>query len=241
MSENMIPLMPENHFRFSCHPDVPCFNDCCRDLNQLLTPYDIVCIKNRLEMDSADFLKQYTTRHVGPRSGFPIISLKSESRSDMTCPFVSPKGCKIYEDRPASCRIYPLARAVSKSRGNGKMRQHYALMKEPHCLGFASGRRQTVLQWVADQGLEIHNQVNDLLLEVISLKNQRVSGPLDLKYQHFFYLACYDLDTFKTHVFEKGLLDADSVTSDVLKAARTDDIKLLMLGIQWIKGVLFET
>ena len=35
-------------FRFACHPGVVCFTECCRDLKLLLTPYDVIRLKNRL-------------------------------------------------------------------------------------------------------------------------------------------------------------------------------------------------
>ena len=115
----MIPLAPDAAFRFACNPEVPCFNACCRDLHQTLTPYDILRLKRRLGMTSDRFLAAYTTRHIGPESGLPIVCLKPRAADHLACPFVSPEGCTVYPDRPASCRLYPLARAVSRSRHTG--------------------------------------------------------------------------------------------------------------------------
>ena len=42
----LIPLDPDDTIGFACHPGVPCFNHCCRDLNQALTPYDVLQLKN---------------------------------------------------------------------------------------------------------------------------------------------------------------------------------------------------
>ncbi len=118
------------------------------------------------------------------------------------------------------------------------MQEHFAIIKEPHCRGFSMGKRQKVFEWVGDQGLDVYNRMNDLLLGVIGLKNRRGAGPLDLKHQHLFYLACYDLDRFKTDVLEKGLLEKHGGTPDMKTVAASDDAALLKLAIQWIKGVL---
>ena len=40
--------LADNLFRFSCHKDVPCFTKCCAKLRLILTPYDILRMKNRL-------------------------------------------------------------------------------------------------------------------------------------------------------------------------------------------------
>ena len=38
----------DSTFKFSCHPKVSCFNQCCRDVNIFLTPYDVLRMKKRL-------------------------------------------------------------------------------------------------------------------------------------------------------------------------------------------------
>ena len=40
LPEHCSALNDKEKFCFSCHPDVPCFNECCRDLNQFLTPWN---------------------------------------------------------------------------------------------------------------------------------------------------------------------------------------------------------
>ncbi len=112
MDTDFIPLSMDDEFQFACSPEVPCFNQCCRDINQYLTPYDIFRLKNRLKKKSGDFLKKFTVEHIGPQTGLPIVSLKALPQEDLRCPFVAEEGCQVYEDRPASCRTYPLARAV---------------------------------------------------------------------------------------------------------------------------------
>jgi len=239
MDENMIPLSMDDTFTFSCSPDVPCFNQCCSDLNQFLTPYDILRLKQHLGLASGVFLERYTVRHDGPRTGLPVITLKPEHSTERRCPFVTSEGCAVYEARPSSCRIYPLARAVTRSRQTGRLTEHYALLQEPHCHGHDNTGRWTVREWIAAQGLDEYHEINDLFLSIISLKNRSRPGPLDLKSRHIFHLAMYDLDAFRTRIVSHGILDPDQPDGRTFQQLKEDDVALLKFGHVWIQRVLF--
>jgi len=60
-----------------------------------------------------------------------------------------------------------------------------------------------------------------------------------MKSSHFFHIALYDLDRFRPHIFEKGLLDDFHLDSDILEAVKNDDVELLKLSHRWIKQILF--
>jgi Fe-S-cluster containining protein len=239
MDGDITPLVLDDILEFSCSKEVLCFNNCCKDLNQFLTPYDILRIRNRLEIPSAEFLEKYTSQHIGPESGLPIIRFKLEKSSGSACPFVTPAGCKVYEDRPSACRTYPLIRMATRSRETGKITEQYMLMHESHCMGFHENQSQTVREWTIAQDTEIYNEMNDLMMEIISLKNQRMPGQMDLKSKQMFHMACYDLDQFRTHIFEKGLLDDLKLPAETLDMIKQDDVALLKLGIEWIKCSIF--
>ncbi|MBT8331488.1 MAG: YkgJ family cysteine cluster protein, partial [Deltaproteobacteria bacterium] len=227
MNEHLTPISPDTPFRFACSPEVACFNECCRDLNQFLYPYDILRLKKRLGLSSSEFLQRYTTQHIGPESGLPMVTLRTTHAQRRICPFVTPKGCSVYPDRPASCRTYPLMRAISRNRATGNVSEHFMLLKEPHCLGFDASKSQTAQQWMDDQEIEIYNHFNDQMLEIIRLKNQLQPGPLDLKSRQLFYMALYDLDRFRTRLFENTLLEQIEMDPQKLEDARTDDTVLL--------------
>ena len=53
-------LDEQSSFSFACHKGVPCFNECCGDVNIFLTPYDILRLKNNLNMSSEKFLAEHT-------------------------------------------------------------------------------------------------------------------------------------------------------------------------------------
>ena len=236
---DMIPLSLDDTFQFSCSEQVPCFNECCRDLNQFLTPYDILRLKQRLGLLSNLFLERYTSQHVGPETGLPVITLKPDHSHQLKCPFVRTSGCSVYDHRPASCRMYPLVRIASRSRETGKTNEQYLLLKEPHCLGFNQGQSQTVRQWIEDQGLTLYNRMNDMLLEIIGLKTRLIPGRIDIKSKFLFHMACYDIDTFRSHIFDKGILKNENIDQDTLDSVKNDDVELLKLGFNWIKGTLF--
>ncbi len=239
MEATMTPISLTESFRFSCSADVPCFNACCRDLNQFLTPYDILRLKRHFNITSTAFLERYTTLHTGPESGLPIVSLKADPASELKCPFVTPSGCSVYADRPSSCRIYPLARALTCSKETGRKAEHFALLREPHCRGFQQAGSQTVHRWLEDQGVLVYNEMNDRLMEIISLKNRLMPGPLDMASGRLFHMACYDLDAFKGYLIEREPADDLNMDSAEFEGVINDDVALLKLSLDWIKKVLF--
>lgn len=239
MSEEMIPVHPDEEMNFNCSHENICFNDCCRDLSQALTPYDILRMKNNVGIPSDQFLREYTSMHIGPESGLPVLEFKPNPQTGHACPFVTEKGCSVYPDRPGSCRMYPLARAVARSRQTGQVGEFFALIQEDHCKGFGKKSGQTVRQWLEGQDVQRHNMNNDRLMELISMKNQILPGRLEPAQVDWFYLALYDLDTFKEQMISKTLPGDLEIPQDVIEKLSKDDEALLAFGIQWIQYMLF--
>lgn len=232
MQEPVSPLERHQTFGFTCSPQAACFNACCRDLNQALSPYDVWCLKRFLNLSSTDFLNRYTVESIGPGSGLPVVSLRFDPVGDLACPFVSDSGCRVYPARPATCRIYPLARGVSRDRRTGKLTEQWALIREPHCLGFENGKSRTVDQWVRDQQLAVHQRMNDRMLALISLKNQFRPGPLGPADGRRVYTALYDLDAFHAE-------QAAAPAVRPAEPAATDDTGPLLQAMDWVcKNVL---
>ena len=233
----MKPLSPEETFQFACNPDVPCFNQCCRDLHQALTPYDVLCLRSHLGMTSRAFLDRYTHIYTGPSTGLPVASLRFDDNMDRTCPFLGPEGCGVYEARPSSCRIYPLARGLFRSREDGSLTEHFALVREPHCRGFEQPQTQTVSQWLDTQGLRPYLAVNDALMELIALKNRLHKAPLSPEHRSLAQLALYDLDTLKSRAQENQL---PHVSEFPPPDPAADDKTWLDWSLEWIRHVLFD-
>ena len=237
----MTPVNRKDRFNFLCDPGVPCFNECCRDLNQFLTPYDILRIKKGLNITSSEFLAHYCSQHTGPQSGLPIVTLKPADPLELTCLFLTGDGCRIYTDRPSSCRMYPLVRTISRSRETGEVTEQYLVLREPHCKGFNQAAVLSVDDWITRQELEIYNEFNDMLMEIISLKNQRIPGPLDPASGRLFFLACYDLDAFRTTVFDRNILNPLDFNAGELETARSCDEALLKIGMEAVRQTLLGT
>jgi hypothetical protein len=113
------------------------------------------------------------------------------------------------------------------------------LLEETHCLGCKQGKNWTVREWIENQEVAIYNQMNDMFMEIIGLKNRRLPGPLDMKSSPMFHLACYDLDTFRSHIFDKDLPGDRNLGPETLDALKHDDDELLKLGFEWVKKTLF--
>ena len=241
MEPTMSPISIDKSFRFDCSQKVPCFNACCRDLNQFLTPFDILRLKKHLGVTSTEFLSTYTSQHIGPQTGLPVVSLRPKNDDNLLCPFVSPDGCQVYANRPTSCRLYPIARAIAPCPQTDKISEHFALIKEPHCQGFHQKSTQTVRQWLLDQGVRPYLAVNDRFLDIIRLKNHQHPAPLDLRASHLFQLAFYDLDGFRSHLLDNRLVETDGVSSGQAADLEHNDTSLLLYAHRWIAAVLFRT
>jgi len=240
MEPDLTPINVDQAFRFACSPQVSCFNACCHDLNQMLTPYDILRLKNGLKMPSDRFLKDFAQQHIGPETGLPVITLKPQDTKDLICPFVTPTGCRVYPDRPASCRIYPLVRAISRDRESGSVKAHFALLREDHCCGHQQDESQTVQQWITGQELAVYNRHNDKLIEIIALKNQFKPGPLNLVPRRQFHLALYDLDNFRERLCNGNWLSDANLPPGLIQDAMNEDLALLHIAYIWVAANIFE-
>jgi len=216
--DNSRKLTHNDTFRFSCYKGIECFNKCCNDLNLLLTPYDIIRIKNNLGITSSEFLEKYTIRQIGPSTGLPVVVLKLK---DKKCPFVSEDGCTIYKDRPGACRLYPLVRMRSKNE------EYYYILREDFCAGFKEEKEWTVGEWLEDQGANRYNEMNDVFMELV-LGIYTTGKKLNDEELQKFYMACYDVDRFR----EFALANL-GVSDEVIR----DDEKLIEFGIEWLKGI----
>jgi len=235
MDACLTPLDQDGSFTFCCSPQTACFNECCRDLNQFLTPYDVLRLKNGIGLSSQHFLAEYTRRHIGPASGLPVVTLAPGDPDRLTCPFVTPSGCRVYPDRPSSCRTYPLMRIVRHSRDTAGRVEEYRLLREPHCQGFNTAHRQTVHGWIADQGIEAYNAENDRLMEVIRLKARLSSKVLPPSLAEGVYTALYDLDGAKDRLHDGSL---SGIRAERLDKAQADDVARLHRGLEWVKQLL---
>ena len=152
-------LSSEGKFRFACHPEISCFGKCCANINIFLTPYDVLRMKNALGISSSEFLEKYTVPLILEENKLPVVVLKMGDDEEKKCPFLSDQGCTIYDDRPWSCRMYPLGLASSKTEG-GEGEEFCFVVEEGDelCRGFEEDREQTVEEWFENQDVNIYNR-----------------------------------------------------------------------------------
>lgn len=235
-----VQLSESSRFQFRCHPGVPCFTQCCRGIDIMLTPYDVIRIKNRMGIPSEDFLALYTKPHLLETTDLPVITLKMLDDERHSCPFVRDDGCIIYEDRPTTCRYYPLGVATLsyKEQQEGGF---YIFINEPHCKGFNEDGVWTVTEWRKNQGLGMHDEINELWTDLIVRKKSIPSSVrLTEKTKKMFFTASYDMDGFRRFVFESSFLTLYNIDQQTLAEIRSDDVALLKFGFKWLKWLLFK-
>ena len=238
MEPRLIPVDANQLFDFACHPAVACFNTCCHDLNHFLYPYDVLRLSRHLRLPSGVFLERYARVHAGPETGLPVATLRLDPARRMACPFVGSAGCSVYPDRPAACRLYPLARAVRRSADTGRLSEHFALIQEAHCLGHGSGRRLSIAAWVQDQGLTAYHRMNDPFVEVIAVKRCAHPQSLSLAEEQLVRQALYDLDRFRERVLARPAGDPLTASSPEIEQLATDNEALLLFAYRWVAALL---
>ena len=141
--KNKIQRYESHHaFKFNCHPGISCFTQCCQDINIILTPYDVLRLKNGLHISSNEFIDKYTLIIPKENHLIPLVILKM-NENDKKCPFVSKEnGCLVYKDRPWPCRMFPLnlnddgtySLITDPSRCNGLNEEDRARINQFFCL-----------------------------------------------------------------------------------------------------------
>ena len=232
-----LPVVGEGQtFCFECTPEVPCFNRCCRQLTLPLTPYDVLRLRRRLGLDSATFFDTFATIRSFPDSGLPIVMLRMLKDPDETCPFVTPAGCHVYEDRPGACRSYPLGRGT-KISPNGVVETFY-LVREEHCCGFDEGRDWTPHEWFDHEALKDYNASNDRYMRIGAMVTAS-GGPVPQKVGNLAFLCLYQLDRFREFIETMRLYERVEVDAARRAEMETSEEALLEFAYDWVELAIF--
>ena len=201
-------LSDNETFRFSCHPGVPCFTECCRQLDLSLTPYDVIRLRQALKITSSEFLEKYALVEKTDEDVFPQLFLAMIEDDRANCPFVGSKGCSVYPDRPGACRTYPVGRGAYLDE-NGRPSDFHILLNEPHCRGFTEGPEISLTEWIADQDLSRYNKFNDALMSILQHRRIKDGFRPDAKQQERYLHVLFDIDTFRQEIGEDDLDDQE--------------------------------
>jgi len=238
------PVMPvrlelEDELKFRCHRGVSCWNECCSHANVTLAPYDIIRLKQRLGMDSSEFLKKHTVPFQMDAHGVPGLKLRTDD--DGACLFMQEEGCSVYSDRPTACRYYPSGVLSMKALGEATDEMHFLLVKEDHCMGHEEDQMQTIAEYRKDQGVEEYDDLNREWYQIILKKKSTgptIGKPSEMSLQMFF-MAGYDLDRFRRFVMSDSFIKMYDLTDEEYETLEKDDIAIMKFGFRLMKQVFF--
>ncbi|MBF0183595.1 MAG: YkgJ family cysteine cluster protein [Magnetococcales bacterium] len=233
------PLQGKDRMQFRCHPGIACFNECCRNIEILLTPYDLLRLRRRLQLSAEEFLYQYATLYTMNKGQLPIAMLRMDEQTG-SCPFVSEQGCSVYSDRPVTCRYYPLGLALLHRQKATEDEAFYFLIKEDFCLGHREEKQWQVDEWRQDQGSDGYDEHNRNWMEFIIKRRSAGDGvSTSLPVSEFFYMASTNPDKFRQFVFQSSFLQRYHVDEAQAERIRHDDEALIDFALSWLKSVLF--
>ena len=239
------PVIPtklslDDTFRFRCHKDIACFNQCCKQIDITLTPYDVLRLQKRLDIPSREFLAQYTVPFEMDNQGMPGVKIRTVGDSTV-CPFLGEAGCQVYEDRPVICRYYALGLMSMRAQQSSFDEDYYFLIQEDHCLGHHESRNITIRDYRREQGVEVYDEINREWRQVILKK--RSSGPAvgkpSLRSYQFFFMVSYNPDGLRDFIQSSGFSEVYDLDAETHERLRRDDAALLKFGFKLLKQVLF--
>ncbi|MGQ9818577.1 MAG: YkgJ family cysteine cluster protein [Candidatus Kapaibacteriales bacterium] len=237
---NYPKLNKEQKFHFNCEPGLECFNKCCNDVNIFLTPYDIIRLRKALNITSSEFLNKYTILPISTNIRHPIVMLKMVPTT-LNCPFLSENGCSVYEDRPWSCRMFPVGVASPNQaeKTSSKEDEFYFLIKENVCKGFEQNKEWTVGEWFKNQSIEVYAELGEMFKEISLHKFFLTTNAIEPVKLEMFYMVCYDIDKFRNFLFNSSFFRRFDVSNDYQDVLKNDDVELLKFGFQWLRFSIF--
>ncbi len=240
------PVIPQTFdgdykIKFRCHKDIACFNACCKNIDITLSPYDIIRLKQRLDIDSGEFLSKYTVPFEMEKEGMAGVKMLPVD-GGTACQFMTEEGCSVYEDRPTACRYYPVGLLSMRKQTEYIDRTSYAMIREDHCQGHLEDNEMTIDEYRADQKTEDFDKYSRGWRQLI-LKRKSAGpgiGTLSLKSRQLFFMANYDLDRFRLFIISDGFNSTFSVSDEEMETLKTDDIALMEFGDKFLRQVLFN-
>ena len=235
-----VQLSLDSTIQFNCHKGIACFNECCRNIDITLTPYDIVRLKRRLQISSSELVARHTMPYEMDQHGMPGLKMLTKPGTS-ECVFLTPEGCGVYEDRPAACRYYALGSMGVRKKEASQVEEVYFLVKEPHCQGHFEPRTLTVREYRQEQGVDVYDEMNREWRDIILKKRSSgptVGRPSDRSFQ-LFDMCSYDVDSFRAFIQSSGFQEVFDLEAGMLETLVRDEDALLRFAFRFLKQVLF--
>ncbi|MBI5103293.1 MAG: YkgJ family cysteine cluster protein [Nitrospirae bacterium] len=232
-------LTGKSKMKFRCYPGIACFTKCCSGIKIFLSPYDIYRLKKRLGMTYDEFLLTHTLQTVIDRSQLPVAVMKMKEDETRSCPFVTKEGCTVYEDRPLTCRYYPIGMGIMKQFDKETGTNFFIKIKEDHCLGHNEDKEWTIDEWRADQGSDVYDAVNDDWMEIVLKAKTLGMVEFSQKSLDLFFMVSTNLDSFRKFVFESRFLQAYEIEPEVIEKLKNDELELLKFSLSWLRFTLY--
>ncbi|MCU7958952.1 MAG: YkgJ family cysteine cluster protein [gamma proteobacterium symbiont of Bathyaustriella thionipta] len=240
-TSDVMPEMLTNNskIKFRCHKGISCFNACCKQADITLTPYDIIRLKKRFDIDSSELLKKHTVPFQMDGDGLPGVKMRTDDSGQ--CLFMTEEGCSVYEDRPTSCRYYPVAHMAMRPKDAATDSVAYALVREDHCKGHEEDRELTIGEYRKEQDVGLYDEMNREFSQLILKKKSAgptIGKPSELSFQLFF-MANYDVDRFRRFVLSPSFAKNYVLDDAFYKEIEHDDLALMKFGFRLLRQILF--
>ncbi len=236
---NKRQLGVDSSFCFDCNPKLDCFTHCCSDVNIVLTPADVLDLSRRTGLTTREFLDRHTLTPITKELHLPVAMLRMGAEPEKRCPFVGAQGCTVYEARPWACRMYPVGMALPPARAGVEPEPTYVLFEDEFCHGRRESRTWTVESWQRDQGLNEREELEKGFQELVAHPWFIGGRQLDPRRIDMFFMAAYDLDTFREFIFSTTFLQRFELDDALVDTLRTDDRALLRFAFRWLRFAIF--
>jgi uncharacterized protein len=226
-------------FCFECHPKLDCFTTCCSDVNIVLTPADVLGLARKSGLTTREFLDRHTLTPITKELHLPVVMLKMGEEPAKRCPFVGDSGCSVYDARPWACRMYPVGMALPPARPGVEPEPNWFLFEDDFCHGRSGTRTWDVMLWQRDQGITDRDGLEKGFRDLVGHPWFIGGRQLDPKRIEMFFMAAYDLDTFREFIFSTTFVQRFELDDALVESLRKDDNELLRFGFLWLRFALF--
>ena len=113
------------------------------------------------------------------------------------------------------------------------------MVEEEHCLGFQETQEWSIEEWLASEGVDEYNAMNDLWSEILtSTKDLGPTKDIPKKMQ-MFSMASYNLDRFRKFIFQSRFFQLFQVEEEKREVLASEDVELMKFAFDWLRYSLF--